>query len=66
MTNDEWLKAQCNRYVNGYCNTLACLNRGGPKDGPTKQRLATCEPHEILQELADLREHFANRPHIER
>ncbi len=53
--NDEWLKQKCNRYVNGKCSTLACLQRGGYISGGPDYRHATCEPHEILQELESLR-----------
>ena len=56
QSNDEWLKAQCNRYVNGQCSTLTCLKRGGYVRGtPPNYDTATCEPHEILTELAALR-----------
>lgn len=54
--NDEWLKSQCNRYVNGFCSTRACMVRGGYKPGITVDyECATCEPHEILIELQNLR-----------
>lgn len=54
-TNDKWLKSQCNRYVNGVCQTLGCLRRGGYHDGPLHYDCATCEPHELLTELQHLR-----------
>ena len=55
--NAEWLKSQCNRYVNGECHTLRCMKRGGYKHGKVETYdCATCEPHEILLELEDLRE----------
>lgn len=55
MNNDEFLKSQCNRYVNGYCSTRKCLVRGGWKVG-MNQDVATCESHEILVELESLRD----------
>ena len=59
--NDEWLKNQCNRYVNGMCQTLYCLKRGGypnVKDNPS------CEPHEILCELQSLRKEVKEQEKI--
>lgn len=55
--NDNWLKQQCNRYVNGKCSTVRCLFRGGVQhtDKPINYDNATCEPHEILVELELLR-----------
>lgn len=61
--NDQWLKDQCNRYKNGQCTTLACVMRGGYKIDQDLQgkgdgydpEIATCEAHEILCELAELR-----------
>ena len=29
MRGIEWLKSQCNRYKNGHCSTLKCLNAEG-------------------------------------
>ena len=57
MTNDEWLKDQCNRYANGQCHTTACLRRGGYIRGtvPVNYELATCHAHEVLTELEQLR-----------
>mgnify|MGYP001616204365 CR=1 FL=1 len=56
MNNDQWLKSQCERYVNGYCGTLACLRRGGYKgELPIDFNKSTCEPHEIFEELKQLR-----------
>lgn len=52
MNNDEFLKSQCNLYVNGRCDTHRCLKRGGY---PSKVN-PTCEYHEILLELQELRE----------
>jgi hypothetical protein len=53
MTNEEWLKDQCNRYTNGQCSTLSCLRRGGYKRGqvPVDYQLATCHAHEIVRKL---------------
>lgn len=52
MTNEEWLKDQCNRYVNGICDLRRCLVRGGYKEGPIGPDkynfLATCHAHEVL------------------
>lgn len=55
--NDNWLKEQCNRYTNGFCQTVACLKRGGyVRDKvPVNCDVATCEPYEILQELESYR-----------
>ena len=55
-SNDEFLKSKCNRYTNGFCHTLACLKRGGYKGGSFKDDIATCEYHEVVQELEDLRD----------
>lgn len=54
MTNEEWLKGMCNRYINGICETVGCLRRGGYKPGsfPVDCNVATCHAHETLQELA--------------
>lgn len=63
MTNDEWLKDQCNRYKNGHCGTLACLNRGGydrNKEVAPDYTKATCHAHEVLEELKSLREDSDN------
>ena len=62
MSNDEWLKYQCNRYANGQCSTLACLRRGGYKRGdvPVNYDLATCHAHEVLVELENLRQQPAS------
>ena len=52
--NIEWLKDQCNRYVNGQCSTLSCLRRGGYKVGGYSYDIATCNPHEIILKLTKL------------
>ena len=56
--NEEWLKGQCNRYVNGQCNTLKCLTRGngGKRPKASDYNLASCEAHEVLLELEELRD----------
>lgn len=54
MTNEEWLRDQCNRYLNGQCATLSCLRRGGyDRDVEVKPDFdrATCHPHEVLKAL---------------
>ena len=57
ITNDQWLKDQCNRYKNGRCQTLSCLKRGGyDRVAPVCYDIATCEAHEVLCELESLRE----------
>jgi hypothetical protein len=52
----EWAKSQCNRYVNGVCQTRGCLRRGGWKPGEplTSYDMATCVPHETVKQLAEL------------
>jgi hypothetical protein len=53
MTNKQWLKEQCNRYVNGFCGTRSCLVRGKAlKKLPIDLNKATCHAHEILQKLS--------------
>lgn len=51
--NREWLKTQCNRYVNGICSTRRCLVRGGHESGsgPVDFDVATCEHHELINQL---------------
>mgnify|MGYP001581697962 CR=1 FL=1 len=64
MNNDEWLKLQCNKYINGVCSTLSCVLRGYKlkiKDRnniplPIDFSKSTCESHEILLELQELRD----------
>ena len=53
MSNEQWLKSQCNRYVNGECHTSICYRRAGHVSGPPKHDSATCEAHELLQELSN-------------
>lgn len=58
--NDEWLKLQCNKYVNGVCASLLCLKRGLGNDRkkwklPIDYSKSACESHEILLELQELR-----------
>lgn len=49
------LKAECNRYLNGICETLACLQRGGYTQGQTPDcDAATCERHEQVKALETL------------
>ena len=51
-TLQEWLRAQCNRYVNGACTTARCLRRGGwVPGGPQSADDATCEAHEAAAAL---------------
>lgn len=49
------LKADCNRYANGVCTTLYCLNRGGYKR-PNKPdyEASTCEKHEQVKAIESL------------
>lgn len=42
---------ECNRYKNGRCSTAVCLMRGGYSGGPVDYSLATCEGHELAQEI---------------
>ena len=57
MTNEEWLKDQCNRYTNGVCQCHACLRRGGWKSGmPVGYEMASCHAHEILKEMEQMRQ----------
>lgn len=53
MTNLEWLKGQCDRYVNGQCHTASCMKRGGydPQKPETYDSAATCHAHEIVKQL---------------
>lgn len=49
------LKAECNRYANGSCQTLACLKRGGYHRGDKPDyETATCERHEQVKALETL------------
>ena len=53
---DRCLKELCNRYTNGECHSLSCLQRGGyTSDGPFDHGRATCPAHELLLELQRLR-----------
>ena len=52
QTLQEWLRAQCNRHVNGACTTGRCLRRGGwVPGGPQSADDATCEAHEAADAL---------------
>ena len=53
--NDQWLRDQCEHYVHGQCNINRCLKRGGYVNGKPETAKPTCEAHEILLELEDLR-----------
>lgn len=59
--NDEWLRNQCNKYANGTCYSARCLLPGGNgaimrfENGEVSYASATCEAHEVFQELQDLR-----------
>lgn len=53
--NDQWLKDQCNRYKDGQCARFPCFERGGYPAAGYDPEIATCEAHEILCELAELR-----------
>lgn len=59
---EQILSNQCNRYVNGFCATLYCLNRGGydkkniKLDKSPDYNLATCEIHEAILEIKNLEE----------
>lgn len=49
------LKAECNRYANGSCQTHACLKRGGYVRGNVPNYdAATCERHEQVKALESL------------
>jgi hypothetical protein len=49
------LKAACNRYANGSCQTLVCLKRGGYHRGEKPvYETATCERHEQVKALETL------------
>lgn len=39
---------------NGRCSTAVCLMRGGYSGGPVDYSLATCEGHELAQEIRRL------------
>ena len=57
--NKKWLASQCNRHINGLCQTLVCLQRGGYKsgeEGPIDYDIATCEPYELLTLLDEQKE----------
>lgn len=59
MTNKEWLKDQCNRYAHGFCQTLACVRRGGLRGGDSLneeklREISTCHAHEILNRVSAL------------
>jgi hypothetical protein len=48
----EYLKAQCNAYVNGECHTRACLVRGGYRgSAPIDYDMATCVYREAIEFL---------------
>jgi hypothetical protein len=65
-----WLKNHCNRYNNPhYCLNNACIIRGGwTSKQPSVDRIdqaneiATCKPHEILQELERLNTELEPKP----
>lgn len=46
MTNEEWLKDQCNRLTYGVCRNAACVRRAGGND-----KDGTCHAFEIHQRL---------------
>ncbi len=60
---EQILSKQCNRYTNGQCMTLSCLERGGydrkaaalkqntPVDYQNIINCATCEIHEAILEV---------------
>ncbi len=49
------IKSECNRYVNGVCQTMTCLQRGGYKRGdPVDYSIATCEKDEQVVALCSL------------
>jgi hypothetical protein len=49
------LKAECNRYANGSCQTLYCLKRGGYQRGDKPDYdVATCKQHEQVKALETL------------
>jgi hypothetical protein len=49
-----YVTADCNRYINGECQTRRCLERGGWNEGPPDYATATCEEHEIATALLAL------------
>lgn len=54
-TTVDLLKEQCNRYVNGQCQTRRCLVRGGYEGaGSVDYEVATCEYHEAVQAVEKL------------
>ena len=61
-----WLKKLCNRFTNGYCGSLWCLQRGGYqrgyKYGPEGYEMSTCEPHEVVQEFERLNTELEPKP----
>jgi hypothetical protein len=65
MKSLDLLSKQCNKYTNGQCGTLACLQRGGynrknPKL-PIDLNMATCEYHEAILEILDLKRKIPQR-----
>lgn len=49
--NLEFIKKECNRYVNRECTTLGCFKRGGWIRGgrkPPKDFEPTCQVHELV------------------
>ena len=53
---EEWVKSQCNRYVNGHCSSTVCLLRGGYfRCEKPDYNMATCEAHEVMQKLQSKR-----------
>lgn len=62
MTNDEWLKSQCNRYINGVCLIKHCLVRGGEHSvcgDHQNYNKSTCEIHETIVRIQKLEEKLA-------
>lgn len=52
MNTLELLKEQCSRYVNGECDSIRCLLRGGYRGGaPADNSLATCLIHEAAKAM---------------
>jgi hypothetical protein len=60
----EFWEKQCNRYVNGQCQTRRCIVRGGWSAGPVNYDFATCEEHEtaLVLRAASTKEGLSDVP----
>lgn len=60
------LKADCNRYVNGNCQALVCLIRGGHERGNKPDYgKATCERHEQVNALETILADSSTEPEVD-